>query len=124
VILLISRSIILNDFEYFSKELVEFAKLFVNSEYKVWESAYTEKDSDVFNTLREKFNSEFFLNMETDARRKSNPSNSWFGEAKTYLSAIQLRKIFQLKIYLDKKRNITALATLAVFIKAGITTLK
>jgi hypothetical protein len=43
--------------------------------------------------------------METDARRKPNPSDSWFEESKTYLSAIQLRKIFQIKIYPDKKKD-------------------
>jgi hypothetical protein len=97
------------DFFEFEEKVKEFSFTFVKNEYNLWKLAYTEENSELFWSERDKFILQFYSDgMETDVRRRKNIDKEWLITAKEYLEAIQERKIFQIKIYKNIKYDYIA----------------
>jgi hypothetical protein len=86
------------------KKFAEFIESFVNEEYACWLLAYTERDTELFQSKINNFKKIFYEgDIYVDIRRRNSVDETWFNEAKTFLSGTQKRLIFQLKRYLIPK---------------------
>jgi hypothetical protein len=99
--------------EKFTEEVLVFIKSFVEDEFDLWKKVYTQRDETIFLNDQLAFSNNYFLDMETDARRRQNPDEKWFEVAKESLSAIQKRKIFQIKFFNREKYKQLAAAYLS-----------
>jgi hypothetical protein len=82
-------------------DFLEFIEGFIAEEYQNWVSAYTERNSSIFEKSVKDFKSKYYDgDFYIDIKRKNSVDKIWFDNAIGFLRGTQKRIIFQVKKYL------------------------